>query len=206
MAQRPVFYLEDDVICTKNVTFEWAPGFAISQKKKNVARLHEKLDGKALEVSTKGNDMLGVRLSAFNLRLDGKPLESVFQSSKVFENGGPYFDLLNVSPREAKRDPRLRESGPLVKFCYGGCNWPLVPKSLFYDYIYYNAVMESIPEDELEALLDYKYFSDIEFNPERSINTQARAVAIVQYVLKKYGTMQVYSPRRFLILHREIVK
>jgi hypothetical protein len=66
--------------------------------------------------------------------------------------------------------------------------------------------MESIPEDELEALLDYKYFSDIEFNPERSINTQARAVAIVQYVLKKYGTMQVYSPRRFLILHREIVK
>ena len=27
-------------------------------------------------------------------------LENVFQSSKVFENGGPYVDLLNVSPLE----------------------------------------------------------------------------------------------------------
>ena len=51
---------------------------------------------------------LGVKLSAFNLKLNGYTLENIFQSSKVFSNGGPYRDLMNVAPKEAKRDGRLQ--------------------------------------------------------------------------------------------------
>ena len=43
-------------------------------------------------------------------------VENAFQAGKVFENGGPFLDLLTVTPREAKRDTRLKESGRLLKF------------------------------------------------------------------------------------------
>ena len=40
-------------------------------------------------------------------------LECVFQGSKVFENGGPYRDLVLNSPYKAKKAKRLKESGKL---------------------------------------------------------------------------------------------
>lgn len=132
---------------------------------------------------------MGVRMSAFNLPFFHKELgqerniENVFQSSKVFKSGGPYRDLLNVHPKDAKRDQRLIESGELVAFNLYGEDWPLEPKTLFYDWIYISALKDNM--GFARKLLEYDVFTDIEFNHKKSINCQARAAAIFVSLLKK---------------------
>nr|WP_272214503.1 hypothetical protein [Marinicella sp. W31]MDC2880121.1 hypothetical protein [Marinicella sp. W31] len=135
-----------------------------------------------MEISSKSEESLGIALSAFNLKLNYPqtgnplPLECAFQGSKVFEEGGPYTDLFNVSPREAKRDPRLKSSGRLVAFRFGGEDWPLEPQTGFYDWLYISALVRQ--PQLAERLLDYSAFTDIEFNPEKSINCQAYSAAL----------------------------
>jgi hypothetical protein len=134
-----------------------------------------------LEVSSKSDREIGRRLSAFHLKIplkDGRliPFECAFQGSKVFENGGPFTDLFDAEPRDAKRDLRLRESGRLTKFSFDGFDFPLSPKSIFYDWLYANAIF---PKREwLKRLMKVDGFTDIEFNPEKSLNCQARSCAL----------------------------
>lgn len=171
------------------VDFNYFSGFAISQKQKSIRSLHKnavaKHQGrKILEVSTKSEDPIGVRLSAFNLRFvdddTGQtfPLENVFQSSKVYEKGGPYRDMLFLAPQEAKNDTRHHTSGALIGFNWKSWDCPLEPKSMFYDWIYCKA----LHDDELlmnkVMSAGYSMFTDIEFNHKKSINCQARAMAI----------------------------
>jgi GrpB-like predicted nucleotidyltransferase (UPF0157 family) len=71
-----------------------------------------------LEISSKSDREIGRRLSAFHQRIhlkDGRvvSLECAFQGSKVFESGGPFADLLDTEPRDAKRDVRLKVSASL---------------------------------------------------------------------------------------------
>ncbi len=187
MAERPVFIPNiagKRLVIEMPVTFTWHPGMALSQKKKNVAALHEAAHSRGLsyllEVSSKSDREIGKRLSAFhqivNLR-DGRsiPLECAFQGSKVFESGGPYIDLLDSEPWDAKRDQRLKDSGNLIRFDFEGDTFPLHPKSAFYDWLYINAIF---PERAwLQRLFKVDGFTDIEFNPEKSINCQARSCA-----------------------------
>lgn len=155
--------------------------------------------------AAKAGIRLGVKLSAFNLRLDGHTLENIFQSAKVFKHGGPYTDLLEVSPKEAKRDQRLQSSGALQAFRYQGEDFPLVPKSVFYDYLYIRAVKESLTAEEMKTVLQYDYFTDIEFNPARSINTQARTAALLKMMLEEYGEIPDFSRDEFIQYHEEHV-
>lgn len=137
---------------------------------------------KILEISSKSTETLGVNLSAFNLMIEHPKskikysVESAFQTSKVFENGGPYIDLLQKTPKEAKQDSRLKNSGDLIKFTIYNRDWPLEPKTLFYDWLYINA-LSKYPE-YVEEIVKYDAFTDIEFNPNKSINCQAGAVAL----------------------------
>ena len=124
---------------------------------------------------------LGVNLSAFNLSLTNKdnikaPVEVFFQGSKVFAQGGPFTDLYKKTSREAKKDERLVESGDLIAFDFDDQKWPLSPSTMFYDWLYCSALEQNRPQ--AEALLDYDAFTDIEFNPNKSINCQAASAAI----------------------------
>ena len=105
-----------------------------------------------------------------------RAVECAFQSSKVFENGGPYTDLIFKTSREAKKDPRLKESGKLIAFKYFKTEYPLEPKDYFYNWIYINAL--HLNKDLANEILEYDSFSDIEFNPQKSINCQAKAASI----------------------------
>ena len=130
MANRPVFipvYEGPTYVKTLNVEFEWFPGMAVSQKQKSIQSLHKSIKSTlgyfpVLEVSSKSLDDLGVNLSAFNLRFETVrhaidiSVECAYQGSKVFEHGGPYKDLFYKTSLEAKKDPRLQESGPLIGF------------------------------------------------------------------------------------------
>ena len=210
MAERPVFFnLQGKVTC-RMYSFEWFSGFAVSQKQKSIESLHNavrKADTAArpLEISTKSKEPVGVKLSAFNLRLNHYTLENIFQSAKVFENGGPYPDLLEVPPKEAKHDKRLSNSGKLKAFRYQAEDFPLIPQTVFYDYIYIAAVKESLTAEELDAISKYNYFTDIEFNPARSINTQARSVPLIKLILEEYGYLPDFSKDEFIQYHKEHV-
>ena len=185
-----------EVLCE----FTYYNGFAISQKQKSIGSLHEnikKIDDKLniLEVSTKSTEPLGVQLSAFNLKFFDKvkskeyPLENIFQSSKVFEHGGPYRDLLSLHPKDAKRDDRLTTSGNLIYFNFNDIIWELNPKTMFYDWIYIKALSRN--KQLSYDILKYDAFTDIEFNHKKSVNCQARAAAIF-VSLSKLGIVEEF--------------
>lgn len=210
MAERPAYYVSNGKVTVKNYSFEWFAGFSVSQKQKSIESLHNAISrsdssAKPLEISTKSKNPLGVKLSAFKLRLDGYTMENIYQSSKVFTGGGAYRDLLEVSPKEAKRDPRLKNSGELKSFDYNGEIFPLIPKSVFYDYIYIKAVRESLTAEEIQEIREYSHFTDIEFNPNTGINTQAKSVAIIRLMLDMYGNIPEFSKEDFINFHRKYI-
>ena len=173
--------------CEKIIEYTFVPGFAPSQRIKNVINLNDSINSKypglrTLEVSTKSDTELGKKLSAFNLKLDGKYIESIFQSSKVFNDGIQYINLINEKPIDAKRFIQSLPKKEITKFKYNGIEYPIEPKSMFYDFIYICA-LRNIPEVS-SALKQYDIFTDIEFNYKKSINCQARACAIYSYLLK----------------------
>ena len=168
-----------------DVQFTWYMGMSIDVRRRSIHSLHKNCQtlgfSTILEVSSKSEQPLGIQLSAFYLtNIIGYPVENIFQSSKVFKNGGPYRDLLHVSPKEAKRDERLKNSGDLVKFTLNNKDFPLEPKSLFYDWVYINVLFSERNNDLRTKLFQSSFdaFSDIEFNPSKSLNCQARTLAL----------------------------
>lgn len=212
MAEKKIFmvsnlrYFKEDI-----VNYEYFGGFAVSQKQKCIVSLHESINQRyrnkhILEISTKSLQPLGVELSAFNLKFfheelgEEKCLENVFQSSKVFTGGGPYRDLLDVKPKDAKRDERLQKSGRLIGFNLYDQMWPLNPQTMFYDWIYIKALMQH--EELAKEILEYDVFTDIEFNHKRSLNCQARAAAIFVGLSKK-GELEekISTPEKFATVY-----
>lgn len=195
MANRPIyvpiprtpFYQRFDVDFTFNA------GFSVAQKQRNIEAIHtaflqRKPTAKPLEISSKSMQPLGVNLSAFNLKKYIPslkiyiPVENAYQGAKKFSHGGPYTDLYHVTPREAKRDERLQTSGPMRAFTFEGVDYPLEPKNGFYDWLYIQAIYEN--KEMGEDIQNYNAFTDVEFNPNKSINCQARAAAIFVGIAK----------------------
>ncbi len=211
MAVRPVFVVSEKspFYSIFYANFEWAGGFATSQKQKNVASIHRCFTGKfprkkALEISGKSTEEWGVGASAFFLKKYvpslGKsvPVENVYQGGKVFSGGGPYKDLLEGKPMDAKRDERLSNSGRLIAFQFEGENFPITPVTVFYDFIYINALMEN--PDIAEKLEEYDGFTDIAFNPDNSLNCQARAAAIYVSLARQGLTDKAKDFNEFMAL------
>ena len=189
MAKRPIFLPDSSglpYVESMEVEFQWFAGFSKKQAQKSIASLHEaamKLGiCPILETSSKSPSELGISLSAFNLSLNTPEagvisVECAYQGSKVFQDSGPYHELYAGSSREAKTDPRLRNSGEVTAFDFLGKKFPTEPKTAFYDWLYITALgqLESRVVQELKR---FRGFSDIAFNPKRSINCQAHAVAL----------------------------
>jgi hypothetical protein len=212
MAERPVYIpAPDDPELVKVISFNlvWNSGFAPVQKKKNIKALHEAAAAAGysplLEISTKADGKLGQHLSAFHLKVHSErvgniPLECAFQGSKVFERGGPYTDLYFADVRAAKRDSRLHTSGKIVRFDFDGFSFPLEPKTVFYDWLYINAIFEH-REWLKSRLCQYSGFTDIEFNPARSINCQARSCALFAALMSNdLLEKAIESPSAFIAL------
>lgn len=184
---RPIFIPNRDSIgvVEQYIEFDWHMGMSAEVRKRSINSLHQEAQKQGfnniLEVSSKSEQEIGIQLSAFFLRnIKGYPVENLFQSSKVFEKGGPYRDLLTVTPREAKRDECLRNSGNLIRFTFNNKNYPLEPVSLFYDWLYINVLFSERNLELRERFFGSKFdsFSDIEFNPEKSFSCQARTLAL----------------------------
>ena len=200
MAERPVFlsdFNENSFFIEQSIDFEWHAGMSVSQKQKSISSLHKEASKKGiqtiLEVSTKSDNELGNKLSAFNLSFVSQKgneiyVESAFQGSKVYVTDGPHADLYLKSPMEAKKDPRIDKDKQIIGFEYFGESWSNEPKTLFYDWLYMQALQFNIEHsgDNLyKSILDYDAFTDIEFNPKKSLNCQARACAVFVSLYKK---------------------
>lgn len=198
MAERPVFIPapdSDELVLELFLPLKWHSGFAQVQKEKNIAGLHEAAAQRGLspllEISSKSSSERGRHMSAFHMKVKTRSyglikLELAFQGSKVFERGGPFTDLYRKGDTEigqAKRDPRLQESGKLVGFRFEDIEFPLEPKTAFYDWLYCSFLWEH--RDWATKLYAYAGFTDVEFNPQRSINCQARAAALFLSLMKR---------------------
>ncbi|QIO08871.1 DarT1-associated NADAR antitoxin family protein [Acinetobacter lanii] len=207
MAVRPVFIPMQDgkkLVEVKYIDFEWHAGLHYSQKQKSIRSLHtaflkESPCAQILEVSSKSENTLGIDLSAFNLIYDSQnnkdiSVEATFQSSKVFSEGGPYKDILEKNSKDAKKDERLRNSGALISFECNNVSWELEPKTAFYDWIYLNALDKN--SHLKKQVLAYDAFTDIEFNPKKSINCQAYSLALyVSLVKRNLFTKEIISEK-----------
>ena len=225
MATRPIFMPNyqkisnnditiDNLVQVKNIDFTWHSGLSIADKQKSIASLHEntkKTDGvnHVLEISTRSTEKLGVALSAFNLKIrttknNEIPVECIYQSSKVFQGNVQYLDLLHKSPAEAKKDERLKSSGEIIAFRPFGKQekeWNVNPISAFYNWIYINALMQH--SEYHKQLLNYQAFTDIEFNPKKSLNCQAYATALFCSLYKNELLDDIMqTPQRFLTLYK----
>jgi hypothetical protein len=198
VAERPIFIPtpEDDALVSELfLPIKWHSGFAVVQKEKNIEGLHQAAKARGfsplLEISTKSKSERGRHLSAFYMTVPTNEygrikLELAFQGSKVFERGGPFNDLYRKGDKEigeAKRDPRLKESGALIGFRFEGTDFPLEPKTTFYDWLYCTFLIEF--REWAVKLYDYAGFTDVEFNPHRSINCQARSAALFLSLMKR---------------------
>lgn len=211
MAERPIFVpskTASGLVQEVSMTIPWHGGFSVTQKKKNIVSLHAAAVKAGyepiLEISTKSDDKVGQHLSAFHLKVLSEtagelPLESAYQGSKMFEGGGPFIDLFDVDARTAKRDPRLGSSGKLTAFTFDGFRFPLEPETTFYNWLYIKAIFPY--REWLKKLNRYSAFTDIEFNPSKSINCQARACAYF-LSLMNLGLLdeQMMRPENFILL------
>lgn len=200
MASRPVYTTTLEAgkarVVKHDIEFEWFPGFSIQQKQRSIKALHDAASEtipkyvsngisepiNILEVSSKSESELGVALSAFNLQFQLRKnsvsvsVESAFQCSKVFDNLGPFPELLLKPAKESRRHIKSLNVGRLTHFELEGEIHSATPLTHFYDWLYIVALHNN---DELSTQLDaYNAFTDIEFNPTKSINCQANSVAL----------------------------
>jgi len=208
MAKRPIFIPTGDTfpfVKELVVSFEWYSGWAKTQAQKSIASLHKAAAiykiNPILEISSKSASHLGVSLSAFNLMLQvkGKRLsvECAYQGSKVFANGGPYTDLYSASSRDAKTDERLRNSGDFVGYEFFGETFPSKPVTAFYDWLYLTALAQN--SNLAKHLFAFQGFSDIVFNPDKSLNCQARAAALFISLHQNEGLERALEDKDYYI-------
>lgn len=213
MANRPIFIPKSNgnlLVAAIPIQFTWHPGMSTSQKQKSIRSLHDAATrtrglAKILEISSKSEMEWGVKLSAFNLmykmpNAQQASVEVLFQGRKVFAQGGPYTDIYRKTSREAKKDKRLKESGRLISFRYGDFDWPLLPQTAFYDWLYLSALLQN--QSLAKKLVEYDGFSDIEFNPQKSINCQAASAALYKALVERnHLALAISTPDEFLKMH-----
>lgn len=195
MAIRSVYYIKDNIVVIENFNVKWASGLALSQKQKNIENLHHAIcerfsvePNRILEVSTKSHTEIGRLLSSFNLKLKVNDheysFESVYQSSKVFQDG--LFDtrqyeewklLDGYTAKKRSQEVKL----PLAEFRFNQRSFPLDPKTMFFDWLY----ISCIEQFNLDFLISqYDYFTDIEFNPEKMVSTQANSLCKYKWLVE----------------------
>lgn len=200
-AIRPIFIPTPDsseLVKEVSVQFEWSMGLLRAQKQKSVMSLHEQAQKieprKILEISTYSQQTLGVMLSAHNLQLKSGnstgAVEQLYQKAKVVVGENP-----------ASREGGSVKGGKPTYFLFEQRQWALEPLSAFYDWLYVNAVLQNIELSNI--LLEFDAFSDIAFNPKKSISTQARSAALYVSLVKLKRIDETKAPDDFIRLLAE---
>ena len=137
-----------------------------------------------LECSTQSTSTLGRSLSAFRLGFTTPKgrlitVESAYQGSKVFEHGGPFQDIYDMKPAQAKKDERVRTHGRITAFHFFNRYMPCMPINAFYNWLYLSSLVRACP-DAPTILERYDGFIDRFFHPTKGRACQAEAVSMVK--------------------------
>ncbi len=212
MTKRPVYIPIDrsPYVGTQVIEFTWVCGLSKAQRRKSIVNLHQAAKGegvrKPLEISTASEVELGVALSAFNLQvtvnlgseknpeMHTNSVESIYQSSKKGKKGGPHPEWLTKTSKEVKKLIKEADIGDLHLYQYGQNFWPAEPVESFFTWLYIQGLMQRV--GTIEELAKYDGFTDIYFNPKKTINCQARAVAqaVSMYRMGRLG--EIMSSRK----------
>ena len=170
------------------VDFEYGTGSSVAQVQKNIEQLHKSFNQrfpakKVFEVSAKSSTDTGKKLNASNLMKFvpsyGKsfPVENIFHASKTYAYVGPFSDIYEMTPSSARSDKRLKDksNGPIKSYTFDGNTYPAEPQTVFYNWLYINALLEN--KEEAEKLLEYDAFTDITLI-SGTPNSPARACAL----------------------------
>ena len=193
MAIRPIYIsnIPEKPFIKRDIQFVWIKGMSYSQKCKRRDSMHEVVAklypiDKVLEISTKSNKELGVNLSALKLTVKYKSgneetVEKIYQSSKV-----------------------LDENNKIKEFKFNNTLFEKDPYSMYYDYIYMLGLY--CHKEYWEDLNKYDIFTDIEFNPNKMLNTQARAAAIWNTLYRNNMIDIIESQDEFKKYYKSIFK
>lgn len=219
MARRSVFVSRDEYPFFEEIAveFDWFPGFALSQKRKSQISLHKNFqkrfpEHKVLEISSASLYSLGSALSAMSLtKMTSQGItsvESAFQSSRIYGSGdlqvGPFPEYMFLPGRECKRLVKEASKGQIsYRYHFDGMDFyaPEYHISLFYDYLYLNALLEDDNSVVSQALTDggYTAFTDL---ATLSLNCQARSAAIFVSLMSHGFIDEIRNYDSFLRLFR----
>lgn len=175
------------------MAFDFFQGHALSQKRKCQIGLHQNFlaeypDYKLLEISGASLLSFGKDLSLMNLKKQTTKglmtVKSAFQSSRIYsddvETIGPFPEYLFVDGKTCKKLVKEASRGLISKkYEFDGMKFYAPPHhiSLFYDFLYINALLEEENYDVTRRLIDggYNAFSDL---ATITLNCQARSAAI----------------------------
>ena len=163
------------------------------KKRKNQIGLHKNFNvifpnEQVLEISSSSLYSIGSDLSAMNLKKQTKKglttVESAFQSSRIYSTPqgeiGPFPEYLFLTGKECKKIVKEKSLGyHSYRYNFDGMDFfaPDYHISLFYDYLYLNALCEDENHNVAKLLLEsgYTAFTDL---ATLSLNSQARSAAI----------------------------
>lgn len=147
-------------------------------------------------------DVFYTFFNADNLKLGDNCVETVYQKSKIFDDGKPcrFLETGEISGRDAVY--YVREycgNKRLEKFLYKNHYYPK-DNGEFFDYLYINALLGSyFGFTPLWDMIERMYrlpFCDYYYNPEKHYHTAAEALALFVYMVKagliKQGDTKVY--------------
>ena len=218
MIPKDVYPFFEDVL----VGQPWFGGFAVQQKRRCYLAQHLNFLAdprysayKPLEISSSGHIPVGVSLSAMNLRKYSARLgqdivlESAFQASRIYTRAdgtriGPFPEYLTLPGKECKKTVKeLSEGLHSYRYEFDGITFPAPAFhiSLFYDWLYLNAMCEDSNAEVRETLLagGYDAFTDI---ATKSLNSQARSCAIFVSLHRLGLLSEVRDPASYFRLFR----
>jgi len=192
MAHRPLFIPFDHTpyVQSLNIEFQWHAGLSRAQRKRSITSMHNAIQkanwpGEILEISTASEQEFGQQLSAMNLMVTleqngetvTQSVESIYQSAKVFGQIGPHPEWLGLTGKQCKKAVQKvsKEHGLVTSFEWNGRTWPTSNIEGFYSWVYIQGLLQL--DNGLERLNEYSGFTDIYFNPRKTINCQARTAA-----------------------------
>lgn len=168
-----------------SVTFPWMNGSKHQNVQAVLDTFHDVYpDVPALEVSLASSQPEGIHAAAMKLPLHRDGLEQevpvgiVYEAAKVFENGGPYVDLLQCSRQKVQKDARLQHSGRCIGYRLEDTAFPVEPYPYAFFNWLYGCALHQNPE-KAEGLLKFGAFSDLELgSTKKDRNSPARAAAV----------------------------
>ena len=187
MAERKIWWVTDEGVRELIVGFKWHGIMTPQHKLDNVTELHlntrQRIRSKfdlpinPIEISTTSPWELGRDLSAFNLKVNGVPVEVLYQKAKVFKDGTRLALPENCDSKTAKRI--AKENRKEIAY---------MERS--YSDLYFTGVYEYFDKDlkkAYNALKEYDVFTDVWFNHTQSRNCQAKYLALmVSNLRRKY--------------------